>query len=318
MAVDYLRISLTDRCNLNCVYCTPLEKSGFLKHDELLRHEEIARAAAAFVRAGVKKIRLTGGEPLIKKNIVELVRQLKAIPGLEELALTTNGLLLGELAAPLRTAGLDRVNISLDSLSKETFTKITGSDGLGKVLAGLAKSLEAGFTGVKLNVVLLKNINHAEAAAFARLSMDQPLDVRFIEYFPTNKRSDRLAGALYTTAETKKAIEAALGPLTRAPASNCDGPASVYVLAGAKGKLGFISGRSDNFCGACNRVRMDCTGKVYPCLFSPATHTLRDLLRGGADDAALADYVKKIFLVKSKYSKDSPSSGNIEMSSIGG
>jgi len=189
---------------------------------------------------------------------------------------------------------------------------------LDKVLAGIKKSLEAGFTGVKLNVVLLKDINHAEAAAFAKLSVDQPLDVRFIEYFPTNDRSGRLAGALYTTAQTKQAIEAALGPLTRLPPKPGGGPASIYALAGAKGKIGFISGRSDNFCGACNRIRLDCTGKVYPCLFSPATHNLRDLLRSGADDAALTAYVKKIFLVKSNYKKDSPSAGNIEMSSIGG
>jgi len=316
--VNYLRISLTDRCNLNCVYCTPLEKNGYLPHGELLRHEEIARAAAAFVRSGVKKIRLTGGEPLIKKDVTELVRQLKAIPGLEELALTTNGLLLEELAAPLRAAGLDRVNISLDTLKTDTFKKITGSDGLGKVWGGIMKSLKAGFSGVKLNAVILKGINDGEVADFARLTRSYPLDVRFIEFFPANKRSVKLADALFTTAETKKKIEDALGPLARVPAARGDGPASVYILGGAKGKIGFISGRSGYFCGSCNRVRMDCTGKVYPCLFSPATHNLRDLLRGGADDAALEAYIKKIFLVKSSYKKDSPSSGHIEMSSIGG
>lgn len=318
MAVEYLRISLTDRCNLNCIYCTPLEKNGYLPHEELLRHEEIARAAAAFVRDGVTKIRLTGGEPLIRKDVVELVRMLKAIPGLKELALTTNGMRLGALAKDLRSAGLDRVNISLDTLKEKTFKEITGSSGLDKVLEGINSSLEAGFSQVKLNVVIMRGINDAEVEDFARLSIERPITVRFIELFPTNKRSTKLFNAHFPTAEAKKRIEAAFGPLEQLRAGHSDGPARVYKLGGAKGQLGFISGRSDYFCGSCNRMRMDCTGKVYPCLFSPATHNLRDLLRGGADDDALADYIKKIFLVKSNYKKDSPTAGHIEMSSLGG
>lgn len=318
MAVDYLRLSLTDRCNLNCVYCTPREKSGYLKHEDLLRHEELARAAAAFVRAGVRKIRLTGGEPLLRRNIVGLVKMLRAIPRLKELALTSNGLLLGDLAGPLREAGLDRVNISLDSRNRETFEKITGFDGLDKVWDGIEAALDAGFAGVKLNVVLMKGVNDNEAADFARLSLKLPLDVRFIEFYPTNERSSRLKGALVTTAEAKRRIEEALGPLQQVPASPADGPASVYRLRGADGRIGFISGRSDYFCGHCNRVRMDCTGRIYPCLFSPATHTLRDLLRANVPDAALDEYLEKAFLVKSRYKKDSPTAGHIEMSSLGG
>ncbi len=318
MGVEYLRISLTDRCNLNCVYCTPLEKHGYLPHEELLRHEEIARAAAAFVRGGVTKIRLTGGEPLIRKDVVELVRMLKAIPGLKELALTTNGIRLAELAKDLRAAGLDRVNISLDTLKEKTFKEITGFPGLDKVLAGIDASLKAGFSQVKLNVVIMRSINDAEVEDFARLSIERPLAVRFIELFPANDRATKLFNAHFPTAEAKKRIEAALGPLEQVQAGHSDGPARVYKLRGAKGQIGFISGRSDYFCLSCNRVRMDCTGKVYPCLFSPATHNLRDLLRGGAGDAALADYIKKIFLVKSNYRKDSPTAGHIEMSSLGG
>ncbi len=318
MAVEYLRISLTDRCNLNCVYCTPLEKRGYLPHGELLRHEEITRAAAAFVREGVTKIRLTGGEPLIRKDVVELVRMLKAIPGLKELALTTNGIRLAELAEGLRAAGLDRVNVSLDSLKEGTFKEITGFTGLGKVLAGIDAALKAGFSQVKLNVVIMRGINDSEVEDFARLSIERPLTVRFIELFPTNTRGTKLFNAHFPTAEAKKRIEAALGPLEQVQAGHNDGPARIYKLRGAKGWIGFISGRSDYFCLSCNRIRLDCTGKVYPCLFSPATHNLRDLLRGGADDAALADYIKKIFLVKSNYRKDSPTAGHIEMSSLGG
>lgn len=326
MAIDYLRLSLTDRCNLNCVYCTPLEKKGFLRHEDLLRHEEIARAVAAFVKAGVRKVRLTGGEPLVKKNIAGLVRMLREIPGLEELALTTNGLLLAELAAPLREAGLDRVNISLDSLKKETFAKITGhgtgasagADAFDRVWRGVEAALEMWPRGVKLNVVLMRRLNDAEAADFARLTLDRPLAVRFIEFYATNERAARLGDALVPTAETRRRIEDALGPLEAVAPSAADGPARVYKLRGAAGRIGFISGRSDYFCGACNRVRMDCTGKVYPCLFSGPTHDLRDLLRRGAPEEALASYIKKIFLVKSNHRKDAPGSGHIEMSSIGG
>lgn len=318
MAIDYLRLSLTDRCNLNCIYCTPLGKSGFLAHAELLRHEELARAAAAFVRAGVTKIRLTGGEPLLRKNIVGLVKLLKAIPGLKELAMTTNGLLLRDLAVQLREAGLDRVNISLNTLDPAAYERVTGSASLEDAWDGLMAALKAGFSEVKLNVVVMKGVNDAEIREFARLSMDFRLSVRFIEFFPTNKRSVNLSHAVFTTVETKKLIEKAYGPLTELPPGRGSGPARVFKLTGAKGKIGFISGRSDYFCGSCNRLRMDCTGKVYPCLFSPSTHTLRDLLRAGAGDDVLVDYIKKIFLVKSNYKKDSPSAGHIEMSSLGG
>ena len=317
MAIDYLRLSLTDRCNLNCVYCTPLERSRFLPGEELLTHEEIVRAARAFVRAGVEKIRLTGGEPLIKKDIVSLASMIKAVPGLRELALTTNGIYLEKLADPLRAAGLDRVNISIDTLKKEKFKTITGSDGFDAVWRGIEKSLKAGFTAVKLNVILMKGINDDEIADFARLSIDYPLTVRFIEFFPVNKRSARLTGALIRTEEVKKQIETAFGTLSAAAPVKGGGPARGYALKNARGGLGFISGRSDNFCGACNRVRMDCSGRIYPCLFAGATHDLRSLLRGAADDAALVEYIKSVFLIKSNYNK-ALALGHIEMSSIGG
>jgi cyclic pyranopterin phosphate synthase len=289
-----------------------------LKHEELLRHEELARAASAFVKAGVTKIRLTGGEPLLKKNLLGLVKMLKAIPGLKELALTTNGVLLKDLAAPLREAGMDRVNISLNTLNPATYKRITGSGALEDAWDGLMASLKAGFSEVKLNIVVMKGVNDSEIPEFARLSMDFPLSVRFIEFFPTNERSKNLKDALFTTAETKKRIEDAYGLLLQVPPGPTDGPARVFRRSGAKGKIGFISGRSDYFCGSCNRVRMDCTGKIYPCLFSPATHNLRELLRAGADEAALVDYIKKAFLVKSNYKKDSATAGHIEMSSLGG
>jgi len=318
MAIDYLRLSLTDRCNLNCVYCTPLEKSRYLAREELLTHEEITRAAAAFVKAGVKKIRLTGGEPLIKKDVVKLAGMIKAIPGLKELALTTNGVCLAAMAGDLRKAGVDCVNVSLDTLKRETFKRITGVDRFDKVWSGVQKSLRAGFKRVKLNVVVMGGVNDGEIADFAGLSVDYPLTVRFIEFFPVNKRSVKLEGALLPTAEVKRRIERVYGRLLPAGPVKGGGPARGYRMKGAKGEIGFISGRSGYFCGSCNRVRMDCSGNVYPCLFSPPVHSLRGRLRNGATCAELARHIKKIFLVKSKYRKDSASAGHIEMSSIGG
>ncbi|HBB67341.1 MAG: cyclic pyranopterin phosphate synthase MoaA [Elusimicrobia bacterium GWA2_56_46] len=318
MAIDYLRLSLTDRCNLNCIYCTPLEKGRYLAREELLTHEEIARAAGAFVKAGVKKIRFTGGEPLIKKNVVELAGMIKAIPGLKELALTTNGVCLAALAGDLRKAGVDCVNISLDTLKRQTFKRITGADRFNEVWSGVQKSLRAGFRRVKLNVVIMNGINDGEIAEFAGLSVEYPLTVRFIEFFPVNTRSVKLTGALLPTAEVKRRIERIYGRLLPAGTVKGGGPARGYSVKGAKGGMGFISGRSGYFCGSCNRVRMDCSGNVYPCLFSPPVHNLRGRLRSGAGCAELARDIKNIFLVKSEYRKDSASAGHIEMSSIGG
>jgi cyclic pyranopterin phosphate synthase len=257
---------------------------------------------------------------LIKKDIIKLVEMIKAVSGLKELALTTNGIDLGEMAAGLRAAGVDNINISVDTLKKERFQTITGSDGFDRVWRGIEKSLGAGFDRVKLNVVIMRGVNEDEITDFARLSMDYPLTVRFIEFFNTNKRSARLAGALVATEEVKKKIEAFFGALSETSPVRSGGPARGYALKGAKGELGFISGSSSNFCGVCNRVRMDCAGKVYPCLFAGATHDLRPPLRApgmAANDSALVEYIKTVFLVKSNYTKNS-AGGHIEMSSIGG
>ena len=315
--IDYLRLSVTDRCNLNCVYCTPLEKSRFLVRSEILTHEELARAAAAFVGAGVRKIRLTGGEPLIKKGLVELVGMLRGIKGLEELAMTTNGVFLKNAAARLRSAGLDRVNISLNTLKKERFRAVTGSDVFGEVWRGVKKA-EACFSRVKLNVILMKGVNDDEMHDFARLTVERPLTVRFIEYFPANNRSGKLAGALVKSEEVKAGIAARFGALTELPQVKGAGPARRYKLKGAKGELGFISNRTENFCSVCNRMRMDCAGKIYPCLFSESTHELRTLLRKGAGTEAVAEHIKKVFLIKSGYRKDNAPARNLEMSHIGG
>jgi len=318
IGADYLRLSLTDKCNLNCIYCTPLEKKHFLSREEILSYEEIAKTVAAFVKVGVRKVRLTGGEPLIKKNIIGLIKMLKKIDGLQEIAMTTNGVCLKGLAPQLKGAGLDRVNISIDSLKKEKFKAITGYDYFDDVWAGINESIGVGLNPVKLNVILMKGINDDEILDFAQLTVKHPLAIRFIEFFPTNKRSSELSGALITTDAVKERIVRNLGVIKCVSDVKGNGPAKYYKLSNSKGIIGFISSLSDNFCNECNRLRIDCAGRICPCLFSGHTHDIRPLLRGGQKDKDLLKYIKGIFKIKSKYRKDITIRQQLEMSTIGG
>jgi len=226
--VDYLRLSITDRCNLNCLYCTPLEKKEFLTHDEILRYEEMARLVNVFSRLGVKKVRVTGGEPLMKKNITDLVRMLKEIKDIEEVAMTTNGVYLKDLAYELKKAGLDRVNISLDTLKKEKYINLTGRDCFEDVRSGICRAMEAGLNPVKLNVVVMKGINDDEILDFARLTLQYPLNIRFIEFFPTSKRSEELTYRIIQNAEVKKKITDYFGELEQVSGVKGNGPAEYY------------------------------------------------------------------------------------------
>lgn len=316
--IDYLRLSLTDRCNLNCLYCTPLQKGQFLSREEVLRYEEMVLAVQMFVKAGVRKVRLTGGEPLIKKDITSFIRMLKNIKGLEEIAMTTNGIRLRGMVGQLKDAGLDRVNISINTLKKEKFKSITGFDRFEDVWAAILESIRIGLSPVKLNVILMRGINDDEIIDFTRLTLDHPLIVRFIEFFPTNKRSAKLADTLIRTDEVKQKIMGYFGTLPEAALIKGNGPARYYKPKGARGAVGFISGCSENFCAACNRIRMDCSGKIYPCLFSASTHEVRHLLRDAPDREIMLEYIKEIFKVKYNYNKDTSLIRQLEMSSIGG
>lgn len=316
--VDYLRLSLTDRCNLNCVYCTPKEKSQFLSRDDVLSYEEIVRAVSVFAKAGVRKLRLTGGEPLIKKNITGLIKMLRGIDTLEEIAMTTNGVYLKDLAGALKEAGLDRVNISIDTLKKEKFKSITGFDYFDDVWAGIKESLRAGLEPVKLNVILMKGINDDEVLDFVRLTLDQPFTIRFIEYFPANKRSLGLSDALIKTQVLKEKIINHFGAIRQVFKVRGNGPAEYYKLQDSKGTIGFISSSSVDFCDRCNRVRLDCAGRVRPCLFSGPTHDLKPLLRSTQSDEELLRYIKDVFKMKSRFRKDMSAGYRLEMSSIGG
>lgn len=317
--VNYLRFSLTDKCNLNCVYCTPLEKSNFLARKELLTYEEITRVTALFVKAGIRKLRLTGGEPLLKKDITGLVRMLKGIEGLEEIAMTTNGVCLGSLAQGLKDAGLDRVNISIDTLKKEKFKSIAGFDSFDDVLSGIKKALEVELAPVKLNTILMKGINEDEILDFARLTLDYPLAVRFIEFFPTNKRSMKFADYPVRSEEAKKKITGYFGDIERVSNVIGNGPAKYYKLKNSKGLVGFISSYSEDFCAVCNRIRVDCAGRVSPCLFSGFIYDLRTVLRNGAGDSRVLEYIRGILKMKPAYSRKKVADNKgVEMSSIGG
>ncbi len=316
--INYLRLSLTDHCNLNCVYCTPLEKSGFLAHEQVLRYEEIKRLVAVFVRAGIKKVRLTGGEPLIKKDIVFLISLLRSIEALEELSMTSNGTLLNNYAGLLKEAGLDRINISLDTLKKGRFKAITGKDCFREVWQGIMASLKAGLNPVKLNVVLMRGINDDEITPFARLTREYPINVRFIEFLHTNLRAKKLFNALVSSAEVKKIIESKFGRLNPDNDFSGNGPAEYYSLKGAQGRIGFISATTGNFCGSCNRIRVDCAGRISPCLFSGAVLDSRLFLRSGIGDDKLLEEIQMVFALKPLYNKGKMFERKIEMSSIGG
>ena len=282
--ISYLRISVIDRCNLSCFYCTPVADDcrsvmgDALNLDELVR---IVRAAAAF---GISKIRLTGGEPLLRPDLTELVANIAAIPGITDISLTTNGALLNQLARPLAAAGLNRVNISLDSLQTEAFHRITRGGKLENTLTGLQAAFEAGLTPVKINVVLLKEINDGEIADFARLTLDQDIHVRFIEFMPiTGDRHNWKKH--YQPIDVALAHCAAIAPLEVAESPENGGPARYFRFKGGKGNIGFISPLSQHFCGDCNRLRVTAQGKLRACLFSQEEIDLRPLL--GQEDAVI-------------------------------
>lgn len=317
--VDYLRLSLTDRCNLNCSYCTPLEKSRFLSREEVLRYEEIFKLVSLFVKIGVRRLRITGGEPLIKKDIARLIKMLKGIDTLEEVSMTTNGVYLEDFACCLKEAGLDRLNISIDTLKKERFEAITGYDRFKQVWSGIKEALKVNFYPIKLNVVIMKGINDDEILDFARLTFDYPLIIRFIEFFPVNKRSLRLSEHLLTSDSVKEKITAHIGALQKISAVSGNGPAEYYKIKATDSIVGFISSYSADFCEKCNRIRMDCAGRIFPCLFSNYTHDTRRLLRNEKNDSVLLDYLKGALKIKPEYRKNKTGfTHSIEMSSIGG
>jgi len=317
MRIDYLRVSVTDRCNLRCIYCNPLGDYGLMQRDEILTFEEIHRIVGLFVECGISKVRLTGGEPLVRRNIVQLVHKLAAITGVEELSLTTNGVFLEQMAGELKAAGLRRVNISVDSLRREGYRLITGFDLLEKVTKGIYKAVEIGLTPVRINTVVLKGINEQDVAALAQLTVEMPIAVRFIEYCPTDKDTSP-ASDFVPNSRVRRIIEHNFGPLSAAITTDNNGPALYFRIKNSAGAIGFISGRTTVFCHLCNRLRLTSDGKVRPCLYSAHHYDIKELIRNGADDERILALLEKIIAEKHRYTKLNSPAGQFSMRNVGG
>ena len=292
-AVDTLRVSVTDRCDLRCTYCVPPQGVSRIPARDVLRYEEILRVVRIGLEAGIRKVRITGGEPLARRGLIGFVRSVTAFDGVLDCCLTTNGVRLAGAALRLKDAGLDRVTVSLDSLRRTRYREITGYDGLERVLAGIASALAAGLHPVKVNVVLVPGLNEDEIVSFARLSLDRPLEVRFIERMPLGRRpAARGCGLQASRAVSGDAIlrriEGAFGRLEGAAHTTpIPGPARLYRIRAARGRVGVITPMSHPFCHSCGRLRLTPDGKLRNCLFRSAAVDLRGILRGGGSDAEL-------------------------------
>ncbi|MBC2713232.1 MAG: GTP 3',8-cyclase MoaA [Desulfosarcina sp.] len=285
--LNYLRISITDRCNLRCLYCVPEGRIPKLDHDDILSYEEILRIVNIGIRLGIRKVRITGGEPLVRRGVYDFLRQLTRIRELEDVSLTTNGVLLAPNAQRVFDAGIRRINISLDSLNREKFTHITGYDQFVKVWAGIERAREIGFDPIKINVVAMRGINDNEILNFGRLSLNHPFHIRFIEYMPIgNSRTSSRDQIL--TPEIQDMI-ATIGELIPVGNGQNDGPARRYRIAGAQGEVGFISALSHHFCNRCNRLRLTADGKLRACLLSDRHEPIKEVLRNGGSDEQLAE-----------------------------
>jgi cyclic pyranopterin phosphate synthase len=319
MSIDCLRLSVTDKCNLQCVYCHPLPDCRPIEHEDILGFKEMLRIVRLFAECGIKKLRLTGGEPLLRRDIVRLIHELAAITGIEELSVTTNGIFLELLAAELKAAGLHRINISVDSIERETYERITGFDLLPKVFKGIYRAIDVGLTPVKINCVVIKGLNNSEEqiTALSGMSVTLPVSVRFIEYCPTNKNT-RPATDYMPNASVRAVIEQKYGLLLRTVISVGNGPAEYFKMSGSAGTIGFISGRSSNFCRSCSRLRLTSDGKVMPCLYSARSYDLKRLINSGQSDRQIRDYISKIIAEKAGYTKSNSLKEDFSMCKVGG
>ncbi len=279
--ISYLRVSVTDRCNLRCIYCMPPEGVPIRSHEEILRYEEFEKVVRAASSLGISKVRLTGGEPLVRKGILDLVHRLASIQGIDDLAMTTNGTLLARWAYDLKEAGLKRVNVSLDTLRPERFRLITRLGNLSDVLEGIEVARRVGLTPIKINTVVIRGMNEDEVVDFARLTLDGDWHIRFIELMPIGRQLS--SGSRFVSAgEVRRRIESTLGKLEPAKMGVGGGPARYYRLRGARGTVGFITPISEHFCYRCNRLRLTADGRLRPCLLSDYEIDLRSPLRQGA------------------------------------
>ena len=302
-----LRIGVTDRCNIRCFYCMPNENVQFRPRHELLTFEEIERFVQIVSRLGITKLRLTGGEPLVRAELHQLVARLSKIPGIEDLALTTNGILLSEQAADLKRAGLKRLNISLDTLDPQTFQQIARRDGLDRVLAGIDAARAVGFERIRLNTVAIRGITECEIVPLARFARERQLELRFIEFMPLDAEANWQSEQVLSGEEIRHRLEAEFGPLLPAPRPDPSQPAADFDYADGQGSVGLIHPVTQPFCGDCNRVRITSEGQLRNCLFSLVEWDMRSLLRGDATDDQIADTVREcIQAKKAGHGIDSP------------
>ncbi len=287
--ISYLRISVTDRCNFRCLYCRPAEGIRLRRSHEILRFEEIERVARAAASLGINKVRLTGGEPLVRRGVVDLVEMLASIPGLDDISLTTNGALLAKYAQDLAKAGLKRVNVSLDSLKKERFREITRGGLLKDTLAGIDAARRAGLSPIKINMVVVRGLNNDEILDFARLSRED-WHVRYIELMPLGPGVEWRG---LSVGKIREEIERHLGSLEPAKVDLGGGPARYYRLFRAQGTIGFIAPLSECFCEGCNRLRLTADGRLRPCLLSDEEIDIRTPLRRGATLSELREIISQ-------------------------
>ena len=288
--LSYLRISITDRCNLRCLYCVPEGRIPKLGHEDILSYEEILRLVKIGIKLGIRKVRVTGGEPLVRKGVIDFLNRLTRIKALEDVSLTTNGVFLATYAQRIFDAGIRRINISLDSLNPEKYAQITGYDQFKQVWAGIERAQQIGFNPIKINVVAMRGINDDEISDFGKLSLDHPFHIRFIEYMPIGTSRNRCQDQILTPEIKKKIVS--LGALLPVDSGQNDGPARRYRIAGATGEVGFISALSHHFCNHCNRLRLTADGKLRACLLSDHHESLKEILRNGSSDDQLADHFR--------------------------
>ncbi len=288
--ITYVRVSVTDRCNLKCVYCIP-DGMEWVEREDILAFEEMHRLVRILAAMGIRKVRLTGGEPTIRKNLPHLVRLIRGTPGIEEISLSTNALLLAPMAASLREAGLDRVNVSLDSLKAERFKAVTRGGDIQKVFDGIRAAEEHGLHPIKINVVAMRGINDDEIEDFARITRERPWHVRFIEMMPLLGNEAEQSIRFLSSDDIHRRLSAIDELIPEAPPAG-NGPATYFRYAGAAGSIGFITPLSHNFCDRCNRVRLTARGHLRLCLFGDDEIDLRTPLRAGATDAEIRETIR--------------------------
>ena len=291
-----LRLSVTDRCNFRCVYCMPVDVK-FMDHSEILTFEELTRLATLCVQMGVEKVRVTGGEPLARRGVPDLIRQLNGVPGLRSISITTNGVFLPEQAPALRAAGLRSVNISLDSLKRERFTELCRRDALPQVLAGIEAAKALGFERIKINCVVMRGINEDEVVEFARLSREGGVEVRFIEFMPLDGDSIWNRDKVVPLKEILERVHAEL-PIESVATGDPHDPARMFRFLDGQGAIGIIASVTQPFCGSCDRIRITADGKFRTCLFATSETDLKTPLRAGASDEEMATIIASAVAAK--------------------